>query len=167
MLWPSHPLVLLALASFCSSCSRSLSALVWPSRFMDLTGVAPLYDLRVTPGDATVRRHADQVVTANLKGLQTSNVRLYAKYQSTSKWEQVNMQPQQGKSAFQFRFAGLPEAVEYYVEAGPLRSRHFNLRVVDLPSVKQIRVTYHFPAWTGLKTAVDEHGGDLRAVEGT
>ena len=36
-----------------------------------------------------------------------------------------------------------------------------------LPGVKQIRVTYHYPTWTGLQNVVDEHGGDLRAVEGT
>jgi hypothetical protein len=127
----------------------------------------PLYDLRVAPGDTAVRRNADQIVTAQLTGLQTNNVRLYARFQSTTKWEQVSMQPQPGGSGFQFLFAGLPESVEYYVEAGPLHSRHFNLRVVDLPAVKQIRVTYRFPSWTGLKSAVEEHGGDLRAVEGT
>ncbi len=92
---------------------------------------------------------------------------LYARYQSTSKWEEVSMQPQQGASGFQFLFAGLPEGVEYYVEAGPLHSKHFSLRVVDLPAVKQIKVTYHYPSWTGMAAAVEEHGGDLRAVEGT
>jgi hypothetical protein len=127
----------------------------------------PLYELRVSPGDAAVRRNSDQLVTAQLAGLQTTNARLYARFQSTSKWEQVAMQPQPGGSGFQFLFAGLPEGVEYYVSAGPLQSRHFNLRVVDLPSVKQIRVTYRFPSWTGLNKQVEEHGGDLRAVEGT
>ncbi len=39
--------------------------------------------------------------------------------------------------------------------------------MVDLPGVKQIRVTYRYPHWTGLQNVVDEHGGDLRAVEGT
>jgi len=130
-------------------------------------GVAPFYDLRVTPGDATVRRNADELVTAQPIGLQTDRARLYARYESTSKWEQLNMQPQPGGSGFQFVFAGLPESVEYYVEAGALRSRHFHIRVADLPAVKQIRVTYNFPAWTGLKAAVDDHGGDLRAIEGT
>ena len=33
-------------------------------------GVAPLYDLRVTPGDATVRRNADELVTAQPVGIQ-------------------------------------------------------------------------------------------------
>src|SRR3984893_7971373 len=125
----------------------------------------PLYELRVSPGDASVRRNTDQLVTAQLAGLQTANARLYARFQSTSKWEQVPMQPQPGGSGFQFLFAGLPEGVEYYVEAGPLHSKHFNLKVVDPAQIKQIRVTYKFPSWTGLKNQVEEHGGDLRAVE--
>ena len=45
--------------------------------------------------------------------------------------------------------------------------RHYKLNVVDLPGVKQIRVTYHYPAWSGMKDSVEDPGGDLRAVEGT
>ncbi|HKV04823.1 MAG TPA: hypothetical protein VJO53_06925 [Candidatus Acidoferrales bacterium] len=140
------------------------AALLWagPSE-----GVSPLYDIRVSPGDVTVRRNADELITAEPIGLQTDRVRLYARSESASKWERLNMQPQPGGSAFQFTFAGLPESVEYYVEAGPLRSRHFNIRVADLPAIKQIRVTYHYPGWTGLQNAVEERGGDLRAIEGT
>jgi hypothetical protein len=140
------------------------ASLLWTGQ---RTGVALMYDLRVAPGDASVRRNSDELVTAVPIGIQTDKVRLYARYQSASKWEQVTMQPQSGGSGFQFLFAGLPESVEYYVEAGALRSRHFNLRVLDLPGVKQIRVTYRYPNWTGLENAVDEHGGDLRAVQGT
>jgi hypothetical protein len=128
---------------------------------------APFYEVRVTPGDAAVRRHANQLVTAQVIGRQVEGAQLYARYQSTSKWEPVAMQRQPNGAGFEFLFAGLPESVDYYVEAGALRSHNFKLRVVDLPEVKQIRVTYHFPAWTGMKDAVEEHGGDLRAVEGT
>ena len=70
-------------------------------------------------------------------------------------------------SNFQFVFSGLPESVEYYVEAGPVTSKHYKVRVVDLPSVQEMHVTYHYPAWTGLKQVSEEHGGDLRAIEGT
>ena len=73
-----------------------------------------------------------------------------------------------GGGNYQFVFAGLPESVEYYVEAGPLTSGSTTrFGVVDLPTVKQIQVTYHYPAWTGLKQVSEEHGGDLRAIEGT
>src|SRR6202166_1606343 len=141
------------------------AALLWAATPRD--GAAPFYDIQVTPGDVSVRRHADQIVTAQLIGLQTDNVRLYARYQSASKWDQVPMHPQAGASGFQFVFAGLPESVEYYVEAGPLRSRHFNIRVLDLPGVKNVRVPHPHPEWTRLQKVVEERGGDLRAVEGT
>src|SRR5581483_9962210 len=68
---------------------------------------------------------------------------------------------------YEFVFAGLPENVEYYVTAGALASKHFQIRVSDLPVVKQIRVTYHYPAWTGMPPEIEERGGDLRAVAGT
>jgi hypothetical protein len=139
------------------------SALLWTGD----AGAAPLYDIRVSPGDVTVRRNADQLVIVQPRGIQINGVRIYARYESTSKWEQLSMQPQPGASGFQFLFAGLPEGVEYYVEAGPLHSRHFNIRVTDMPSVKQIRVTYHFPSWTGMQPVTEDHGGDLHAIEGT
>ncbi len=129
-----------------------------------------LYDLRVTPGDSVVRRHADQMVAAIPTGLQSPSVKLHARYQSSQKWEEINMQPQAVGSfagGYQFLFAGLPENVEYYVTAGAITSKHFNIHVTDLPSVKQIRVTYHYPTWTGMPSETEERGGDLRAVVGT
>ncbi len=74
------------------------AALLWVGAPKD---AAPMYDIRVTPGDAAVRRNTDQLVTADLVGLQTDKVRLFARYQSGTKWEEVNMQPQQGGSGFQ------------------------------------------------------------------
>jgi hypothetical protein len=139
------------------------AALLWAGD----AGAAPLYDLRVTPGDATVRRNSDQLISVEPRGIQTNDMRIYARYESTSKWDRLPMQPQPGTSNFQFVFAGLPEGVEYYVEAGQLRSPHFHIRVTDVPAVKQIRVTYRFPAWTGIPSSTDDHGGDLHAIEGT
>ncbi len=130
-------------------------------------GNRAFYDIAVTPGDRAVRRKADQLVTAQLLGFQSPKVRLYAQYRGTSKWEQVDMQPSPGASTYEFLFSSLSDNVEYYVEAGAVESKHYNLRVVDLPSVKKIRVTYHYPAWSGMKDSVEDPGGDLRAVEGT
>ena len=130
-------------------------------------GSRPVYDVVVSPGNKSVRRKSDQLVTAKLIGFDTRNVRLYAQYNGTSKWEQVNMAPQPQGSGYEFLFGGLSNNVEYFVEAGGVQSKHFTLKVVDLPGVKKIRVTYHFPKWSGMKDAVEDPGGDLRAVEGT
>ncbi len=129
-----------------------------------------LYDLRITPGDAVVRRHADQMISALPTGLRAPSVKVHARYQSSSRWEEIAMLPKAAGSfagGYEFLFAGLPENVEYYVTAGAMASQHYNIRVTDLPSVKQIRVTYHYPAWTGMPSEIEERGGDLRAVIGT
>ena len=133
-------------------------------------GKAAFYDLRVTPGDAVVRRHADQLISALPAGLRSPTVKLYARFQSSSKWEETVMLPKAAGSfagGYQFLFADLPENVEYYVTAGALTSKRFNIRVTELPAVKQIRVTYRYPAWTGMPSETEERGGDLRAVAGT
>jgi hypothetical protein len=131
---------------------------------------APLYAISVEPGNVTVRRNSDQLITAHVKGMRPEKVRLFAHYASASGWEPVTMQAatDTGSDAtYRFVFAGLPENVEYYVNAGPLASPHFKVRVVDLPSVKDVHVTYKYPAWTSMKPVIEEHSGDLRAIEGT
>ena len=127
----------------------------------------PFYELQVQPGDHTIRRKSDQLVSARPLGFQTNRVRVFAKFQSSSKWEEALMSPQSGSGAFEFLFAGVPEAFDYYAEAGGVRSKQYRMNVVDLPAVKKLRVTYHYPGWTGLKDTVEDPGGDLRAVQGT
>jgi len=141
------------------------AAMLWTD-----SSAAPLYAIRVTPGNVTVRRNSDQLITAHVTGMRPDQARLFAHYASASGWEPVAMQDEHdtgGGATYQFVFAGLPETVEYYVAAGPLVSTHYKLRVLDLPSVKQIKVTYHYPAWTGMKPVTEEQSGDLRAIEGT
>ena len=143
------------------------ASLLWTGAKKD---AAPYYVITVTPGNVTVRRNSDQLVVAHVTGMQPAKAQLFAHFQSTAGWEPVTMQssPDAGAGAtYQFVLAGLPENVEYYVAAGPLVSPHYKVRVVDLPSVKQINVTYHYPQWTGLKPVTEEHSGDLRAIEGT
>src|SRR5271170_1293445 len=109
------------------------ASLLWTGPHRDKPA---LYDLRIAPGNAVVRRHADQLVSALPTGLRAPSVKVHARFQSSSKWEEIAMQPKafgSFASSYEFLFAGLPENVEYYVTAGPITSQHFNIRVSDLP----------------------------------
>ena len=101
------------------------------------------------PGNKLIRRRSDQVITAQLT-FEAPQVRLFAKYASTAKWEEAQMVPRNG-TAYEFLFAGVPEPVEYYVEASGVKSKTYKLDVVDLPGIKHIKVTYHFPSWLGIE----------------
>ncbi len=93
---------------------------------------APLYDIRVTPGDVAVRRNSRSI------GHRPNHRSQAGKGAAVCALQEFRQRPPGSRSPcspriasnFQFLFAGLPEDVEYYVEAGPLNSRHYKVRVV-------------------------------------
>ncbi len=127
----------------------------------------PLYSLNVQPGNKTIRRKSDQLITAHLMGFNARQVTLHAKYGDATKWDATLMQPGTDGNAYQFKFVGLSDQVEYFVQADNSESKHFKIAVRDLPGVKRVKVALHFPAELHLKDAVQDPGGDIRAVEGT
>ena len=130
-------------------------------------GKRPLYDLAVQPGNKTIRRKSDQLISAQLLGFTAHQVILHARYGEATKWDSAAMRPGSEGSAYQFKFVGLADPVEYYVQADGTESKHFKIAVRDLPGVKRVKVALHFPAELRLKDAVEDPGGDIRAVEGT
>ena len=128
---------------------------------------APLYEIAVTPGNATVRRRTDQMIAAQLKGFSASTVILHARYKDALKWNELPMQTQPAGSGYQLLFAGLSDSLEYYIEADGSKSKRFTINVKDLPAVKRLRVDVHFPKAIGLSDSVQDPGGDIRAVQGS
>ncbi len=141
------------------------ASLLWAGLPKGASGA--FYDIIIDPGNKLVRRKADQMVTATLTGFQAPQVKLFARYRSTSKWEEAPMLPRASGSAYEFLFAALAEPVEYYAEAAGIRSKTYKLDVVDLAGIKKLKVTYRYPAWLNLPSVTEDPGGDLRAVAGT
>ena len=73
-----------------------------------------------------------RLVSAHPHRPASPSVKFYARFQSSSKWEEIAMHPKAAGSfagGYEFLFAGLPENVEYYVTAGAMTSKHFNIHV--------------------------------------
>jgi hypothetical protein len=128
---------------------------------------ASYYDIQVSPGNKLVRRRDDVPITATLSGFQAPEVRLFTRFKSSTKWETVNMLPRASSSAYEFNFAALSEPLEYYVEAGGVKSKTYKLDVIDLPAITHVKTTYHLPSWLGEPDRIEDPSGDLRAVIGT
>jgi hypothetical protein len=131
------------------------------------SGSAYLRGIKVTPGNATVRRKSDQWVSATLEGFDSPEARIFARFRGGAKWEESPMVARTNGPGYEFLFAALPDDVEYYVAARGARSDTYKLSVRDLPGIRKLKVTYHYPKWTGLADKTEEPGGDLRAIEGT
>lgn len=127
----------------------------------------PLYAIEVKPGNASVRRHSDLLITALTRGPASPEVQIFARYGAAAAWQEAAMRPQAGAPGYSYLFPAVPQDFDYYAVAGPLHSSVYHVKVRDLPLIKQIAVTYHYPAWTGLPDASHAQAGDLSAVAGT
>jgi len=139
------------------------AALLFPTR--DAGTVNP-YSISVSPGDVTIARGSDQLVTAILQGFETEDVQIFFRGESSDAYDQLSMITD-GAEGFELLLLGLDEPTDYFVESTGIRSATHRIDVADLPYVEHLELEYHFPAYTGLPSRTVEFGGDIAAVRGT
>jgi hypothetical protein len=148
---------------------HGLSALLVISRSAE---AASPYRIEVLPGNAKVPRGADQVIRAKLVGFTSKDVGIMMRSSPGAPFERVPLVAAAGSDnttpgQFEGMLFHLDKQTDYYVESNGVRSAMFTLSVVDLPTVAQLDLEYHFPAYTGLAPRTVEDGGDVAAIRGT
>ncbi|HSF16847.1 MAG TPA: DUF4175 family protein [Vicinamibacteria bacterium] len=125
------------------------------------------YMILVDPGDVGLARGADQLVTAELSGFDSSETEIGLKSEGENDWKRWPMTRDEETGLYHFMLFDLDSATEYFVESNGVRSDMFRIEVSDLPYVRQIDIEYHFPDYTGLSPQRVEDGGDVAALRGT
>lgn len=159
----------------------ALSALLWFAAFgpdnwrygvrhlwagWAIADTLPPQRIIVSPGDGAVRRGGDLLIMAHAEGFDPLEAEVFALFEGSDTWESAPMEVAE-EDGFDFRFFALREPMRYYVMSAGIRSREFEIDVVDLPRINNIKLTYHYPRWTQLETKTDDPGYDIRAVAGT
>ncbi|MCH7933722.1 MAG: hypothetical protein IIC36_06960 [Gemmatimonadetes bacterium] len=139
------------------------AALLFPTR--DAGTVNP-YSISVSPGDVTIARGSDQLVTAELQGFETTDVQIFFRGESADAFDRLSMIAD-GSEGFELLLLSLDENTDYFVESSGIRSATHRIEVADLPYVEHLELEYRFPAYTGLASRTVEFGGDIAAVRGT
>src|SRR6185436_11958697 len=114
-----------------------------------------------------VPRGADQAVSAHLVGFASSDVAVMMRPNAAAPFERLPLVAAAEPGSFEGVLFHLDKTVEYLVESNGVRSPIFSLSVVDLPTVSELNLEYHFPAYTNLEPRKQEGGGDVAAIRGT
>ena len=148
------------------------------------------YRLVVAPGNVTVARGSDQLISAAVLGFDPDRVELGlrpldAAGNPDGEWQQWPMnrvgegfalaEPgEDGErmigaepATHDFIALNLRTDTDYYVDASGVRSPIYRIRVKDLPYVDQIDLLYRFPGYSGLSDQAVEDGGDIAVLKGT
>jgi hypothetical protein len=142
---------------------HAVSAMLLVSR--SLEAAAP-YRIDVSPGNATVPRGADQTISARLHGFESEDASLMVRRSPTTAFEPLPL-VRNDKGQYEGMLFHLPGPLDYFVEAGGVRSAVYTLKVLDLPYVQRLELEYHFPSYTGLEPQKIEDGGDIAVLRGT
>lgn len=140
-----------------------LDALLSPTK--DAASVNP-YSIAVEPGDVTIARGTDQMVTARLGGFDAGDASVFTRTGPDASFQRLSMLPDD-QGGFEVLLLGVADRTEYFVESTGVRSPTFTIDVADLPYVDRLDLTYHFPSYTGLPPRTVEDGGDVAALPGT
>lgn len=125
------------------------------------------YHLSIEPGDVRVSQGADQLIVARIEGFLPHAVELISRFGVSDTWQRAPMTEGAHAHAFETFLFDLRQSGEYYVVAGGLRSPVYRIDVAELPSVRRVDLTYHYPAHTHLPPRQVVGGGDISAVRGS
>ena len=117
------------------------AALLFPTR--DAGTVNP-YSISVSPGDITIARGSDQLVTAELHGFETGEVQIFFRGEFSDAFDQLSMFTD-GAEGFELLLLGLNEHTDYYVESEGTRSDTYRIEVADLPYVEHLELSISSP----------------------
>ena len=98
----------------------------------DAEAAAP-YKIDVKPGDATVAKGADQLISATLSGFDAAEAAILVKKASTDSYERVPMVKAENGS-YEGMLFDLAEPLDYVIEAAGVKSASHKLNVVDPPA---------------------------------
>jgi hypothetical protein len=124
-------------------------------------GLLPPQSIEVVPGDDGIRLGGTVRVRATMQGFDPARAWVHASF-GDGEWQQVEMSDED--ELFEFTFFSVRQPLEYYVSAANVRSPTYEVKVVDLPIVENLALTYAFPDWTQREPETHDPGGDVRAI---
>ena len=130
----------------------------------------------INPGNATVLQGETLTISAEVVSQSIETVYLVF---STDDGQAVNqripMTLPEGKIAFETLFPpgkqgldrGFNSSADYWIAQGESQSKQYRIEVLPAASVEVVSLAYKFPDYTGKLPETIEHGGDIKALEGT
>lgn len=129
-----------------------------------------LLGLEVSPGNVRVRRGETVEIIAQTPDAAATQASIYIatgkqRQDAAGAANEMEATTQVGK--FLYRFFEVRDTLHYYVRVGEEFSPIYTIIPLDVPEIKEIRLTYQFPAEIGLAPRRETGNGDVYAPAGT
>ncbi len=127
----------------------------------------------VQPGNVTLQQGKRVTISAKVTGKTAGHepvMLVFSSDDGQAVKQSLEMQ-KNSEGRFEVMFPpgkdGLSSGMEYGLQQGSSRSDKFRIEVRPAAAIEVTKLTYRYPAYTGLAEEIVENSGDIRAVEGT
>ncbi len=125
------------------------------------------YRIEISPGNIEIARGGDQLISATIDGFDGEGVTLLTSANGGTTWQSLQMAPGRQAGLYETFLFDLAGDIDYYVTGAGRQSPVYRISVADIPAIADIRLRYHYPAYTRLEPEETVGSGDITALRGT
>lgn len=123
--------------------------------------------IEVMPGNMEVVRGDDAEIAIHLSGSLPPTAQILRREGEAAPWLHDEIVVDGRSDTLYYTFEAAQRAFEYRVRAGDGETPAYAVDVIPPPVVQRLRLTFTYPAYSGLPPRVEAESGDIRALTGT
>ena len=144
------------LAQAAQRCAHPLTAYERPPRTL----------ITVQPGNLEVIKGDDATLQVHFAGDKPRRARIMRRASTEAPYQIEELVVDRADSVA-YAFPRVQRSFRYAIAVGNDRSPEYEVRVIDPPAVKRLRLHYQYPAYSELPDRIEEGGGDIEGLPGT
>ncbi len=144
------------LAQAAQRCAHPLTAYERPPRTL----------ITVQPGDLEVIKGDDATLQVHFAGDKPRRAHLVRRPSPAAPYQTEELVVDRADSVT-YTFPQVQQSFRYAIAVGDDRSPEYEVRVINPPAVKRLRLHYQYPAYSELSDRIEEEGGDIEGLPGT
>ncbi|MCY3791573.1 MAG: hypothetical protein OXH63_22590 [Gemmatimonadetes bacterium] len=144
------------LAQAAQRCAHPLTAYERPPRTL----------ITVRPGNLEIIKGDDATLQVHFAGDKPRRARIVRRASTEAPYQIEELVVDRADSVT-YTFSQVQQSFHYAIAVGDDRSPEYEVRVIDPPAVKRLRLHYQYPAYSQLPDRIEEEGGDIQGLPGT
>ena len=122
--------------------------------------------IAVQPGDLEVIKGDDATLQVHFAGDKPRRALIVRRPSAEAPYQLEELVVDRADSVT-YIFPQVQRSFRYAIAVGDDRSPEYEVRVIDPPAVKRLRLHYQYPAYSRLPDRIEEEGGDIQGLPGT
>ena len=144
------------LAQAAQRCAHPLTAYERPPRTL----------ITVRPGNLEIIKGEDATLQVHFAGDKPRRARIARRASAEAPYQIEELVVDRADSVT-YTFPQVQRSFHYAIAVGDDRSPEYEVRVIDPPAVKRLRLHYQYPAYSQLPDRIEEESGDIQGLPGT